>query len=90
MDSLRWSLHLEECLAILEREQEWAQDKTLTTMVRLQLIADEAHKLLQQDIMKGENTPTPSFVHHKALMNRLQDIREGMSPSVETHRKSTH
>lgn len=72
---------MEESLELLEREKEYSQDEILTTLIRTQLVADEAHKLLVQDIMRGEDAGhTPSFVYRKSMMNRLQAIRDGMPP----------
>ena len=80
MDPLRWTFHMEESLEILEREKEHGQDGVLCSLIRMQLISDEAHKLLVQDIMSGESAShTPSHVYRKSMLNRLQDVRSRMT-----------
>jgi hypothetical protein len=80
---------MEESLEILEREKEHGQDEILATLVRMQLVADEAHKLLVQDMMRGEESgQTPSWVHRKSLLDRLQAVRDGMTPSANASCRS--
>ena len=83
MESLRWTPHMEESLEILEREKEYVQDEILTSLIRMQLIADEAPKLLVQDIMRGDDAGhTPSFVYRKSMLNRLQTVRDSRTPTA--------
>lgn len=80
LDSMRWTLHMEDSLEILEREKEHGQDGILCSLIRMQLVGDEAHRLLVQDIMKGDEAGhTPSHVYRKSMLNRLQDARNRMS-----------
>lgn len=80
MDPLRWTFHMEESLEILEREKEHAQDGILCSLIRVQLVGDEAHRLLVQDIMSGDSPGhTPSHIYRKSMLNRLQDARNRMS-----------
>ncbi|KAM6519451.1 hypothetical protein FALCPG4_013083 [Fusarium falciforme] len=80
MDTLRWSPHMEDCLINLEREKEHPSDEVLVAFIRYQLVADEAQKLLVRDVM-GESSQAPTYVFRKGLLNRLQEIRDGLSPS---------
>ncbi|KAG9251605.1 uncharacterized protein F5Z01DRAFT_663171 [Emericellopsis atlantica] len=80
-DSLRWTNHMEECLEALDQDKEHIQDTILVSLVRIQLIADETHKLVIQDVLKGETFDyTPSYVYRKTLLSRLRILREGMGP----------
>ena len=83
MEPLRWTPHMEESLEILERDKEYVQDEILTALIRMQLVADEAHKLLVQDVMRGEDGGhTPSFVYRKSMLNQLQSARDNMTPTA--------
>ncbi|EEU43187.1 uncharacterized protein NECHADRAFT_46784 [Fusarium vanettenii 77-13-4] len=50
-----------------------------------QLVADEAQKLLVRDVM-GESSQAPTYVFRRGLLNRLQEIRDGLSPSPTPHK----
>ena len=71
---------MEDCLINLEREKEHPSDEVLVAFIRYQLVADEAQKLLVRDVM-GESSQAPTYVFRKGLLNRLQEIRDGLSPS---------
>lgn len=88
MDSLRWTTHMEDSLEVLEREKEFPSDDVLATLVKLQLVSEEAQKLLVQDVM-GDNGQTPTFVFKRGILSRLQAIRDGISPNVASNCKST-
>ncbi|KAM0435975.1 hypothetical protein ACHAPT_002867 [Fusarium lateritium] len=80
MDTLRWSSHMEDCLATLERDKEHPSDEVLVAFIRYQLVADEAQKLLVRDVM-GESSQAPTYVFRRGLLVKLQEIRDGLSPS---------
>ncbi len=83
MDPLRWSFHMEESLELLEREKEHPHDEIFTTLIRSQLVGNEAHQLIVQDIMRGvEAGHTPSFVFQKGMFNRLKVVRDNMPPNA--------
>jgi hypothetical protein len=70
---------MEECLEALDQDKEQIQDAILVGLVRVQLIADETHKLLMQDVLKGETFDyTPSYVYRKTLLSRLRIVRDGL------------
>lgn len=81
---------MQESLETLERERDGPGDEVLAAMVRLQLMGDEAHKLLLRDVaaagavaMGGEpSTETPSYVFRKNMVERLQSIKEKISPEA--------
>lgn len=92
IDTLRWTPHMEESLEVLEREKAYPLDEVLTTFIRIQLVGDEANKLMVRDVMGsgGEVGQTPSYVFRKGMMTRLQNIRDNMSPAVSQNRKSNN
>lgn len=81
---------MQESLEALERERDGPGDEVLATMVRLQLLGDEAHKLLLRDVasagavaMGGQPaSDTPSYVFRKNMIQRLQSLKEKISPEV--------
>jgi len=77
MDTLRWTKHMEECLEVLDREKEFPLDDVLVALIRLQLVAEDAQKLLVRDVM-GDTDQTPTFLFKKSLLLRLQTIRDSM------------
>ncbi|KAJ3519886.1 hypothetical protein NM208_g13944 [Fusarium decemcellulare] len=81
MDTLRWTSHMDDCLTVLERDREHPSDEVLVALVRYQLVADEAQKLLIRDVM-GEASQAPTYVFRKSLLTKMQDIREGLSPNL--------
>ncbi|KAF4468163.1 Zn(II)2Cys6 transcription factor [Fusarium albosuccineum] len=81
MDTLRWTSHMDDCLTVLERDREHPSDEVLVALVRYQLVADEAQKLLIRDVM-GEASQAPTYVFRKSLLTKMQDIHEGLSPNL--------
>lgn len=78
---------MDDCLKVLEREKEHPSDEILVTLVRYQLVGDEAHKLLIRDVI-DEGNPTPTYIFRKGLLVRLQEIRDGLAPSLPPSCKS--
>ena len=77
-DTLRWTTHMDECLATLERSGESQSDEVLCTLIKLQLIADEAQKLLVRDVM-GDLEGAPTYAFKKGMLHRLQEIRSSIT-----------
>ena len=75
---------MEECLEVLEREKEYGSDEVLTTLVRIQLVGEEAHKLRRQESAQSH---APSYVFKLGLAKRLDDIQKQMSSSCALHCK---
>lgn len=86
MDTLRWSLHMEESLAVLEREQEHVTDEVLVNLIKTQLVAEEAQKLLVKDVM-GESVQAPTYVFKKGLLSRIGEIRGGLTVNLADNRE---
>ncbi|GAQ44614.1 hypothetical protein AKAW_03951 [Aspergillus niger] len=78
-DSLRWTPHLEDCLRLLEEQQECANDGILVQQVRLQLVTD---RLNMGSGYGGSSSaesmrPSPSVYlrpMQTQLQSRLQEI----------------
>lgn len=43
-NAIKWTLHMDECLRILEQQPEWESDKMLALQVRCQLIIEQVHE----------------------------------------------
>jgi hypothetical protein len=84
---------MEECLEALEREKDGPGDEVLTAMVRLQLLGDEAHKLLLKDVAAAgagtDSGHTPSYVFRKSMMLRLESIKDSISSTATSSCEST-
>ncbi len=86
---------MQESLETLERERDGPGDEVLAAMVRLQLLGDEAHKLLLRDVAAAgaeqmgaqPSTETPSFVFRKNMVQRLQNIKEKISAEAASNCK---
>lgn len=86
---------MEESLDALEREKDNPGDEVLAAIVRLQLLSDEAHKLLLRDVASAgaaymggpPSSDTPSYVFRKNMMSRLQIVKERISPTAATNCK---
>lgn len=88
MDTLRWSPHMDDCLAILEREREHPGDELLVKLVQLQRVADEAHRMIIADaIAYSDSNQAPSYVHRGSLFCKFKDIKESISHNLATHGK---
>jgi hypothetical protein len=70
---------MQECVEVLDREKDQPGDELLVTLVRLQLIADEGHKLWAQDFNPGQSSKTPSYIFRKGMIQQVQDIRQGLT-----------
>ncbi|KAI5459808.1 hypothetical protein BGZ63DRAFT_258472 [Mariannaea sp. PMI_226] len=81
METLRWTPHMEDCLKVLERDCEHPSDEILVTFVRYQQVAEEAQKLLLQDVM-GETGQTPTHVFKKGMLAKIQEIQENIPPGL--------
>lgn len=81
MESLRWTPHMEDCLAVLEREMDHPSDAQLVFLVKIQLVAEEAQKLLVRDVI-GDSSQAPTYVFKKGLLSQLQEIRGGLPPRL--------
>lgn len=86
MDALRWTTHMDDCLDTLDRERQHPTDEVLVRLVRLQLVAEEAQRLMLADVADVKNAnQVPSYVYKKSLLSRLQKARS-FSNELTTNR----
>lgn len=88
METFTWNSYMDSCLDVLERERECPRDEILVALVRIQLIAEEAQKLLRSD-GNGHSSQGPTYIFKAGLLSRLGDLREGLPASLHSHCAST-
>lgn len=84
---------MQESLQLLESEQEYPSDETLVALVKLQLIGEEARKLIVSDFVGRdfgslEPDKPPTYVFKRGLLCQLQKIRETLPPGAMSKGKS--
>ncbi|EQL00574.1 Zn(II)2Cys6 transcription factor [Ophiocordyceps sinensis CO18] len=84
METFTWNSYMDSCLDVLERERECPRDEILVALVRIQLIAEEAQKLLRSD-GNGHSSQGPTYIFKAGLLSRLGDLREGLPASLHSH-----
>ncbi|RFU74732.1 znii2cys6 transcription factor [Trichoderma arundinaceum] len=87
METLVWTHHMQESLEIMESEKEYPSDETLVSLVKLQLVGEEARKLIVCDFVGrdfGRTDPDkpPTYVFKRSLLLQLQKIRETLPPGA--------
>lgn len=86
METLRWTSHLADCLEDLDIAEHHPSDHILATFVRLQLVAEDANKLLVRDLMGSHSEDdVPTYIHKQRLLDRLRIIRERNSVAFSAH-----
>lgn len=85
---------MQHSLELLESEKEYPSDGTLVTLVKLQLVGEEARKLIVSDFVgrdygRLEPDKSPTYVFKRNLLCQLQKIRETLPPGVMSKGKST-
>lgn len=78
---------MQESLELLENEKEYPADETLVALVKLQLVGEEARKLIVSDFVGrdfGRLDPdkAPTYVFKRNLLCQLQKIRETLPAGV--------
>lgn len=84
---------MQESLELLENEKEYPADETLVALVKLQLVGEEARKLIVSDFVGrdfGRLDPdkAPTYVFKRNLLCQLQKIRETLPAGVMSKGKS--
>ncbi|PNP38337.1 hypothetical protein TGAMA5MH_09695 [Trichoderma gamsii] len=87
MEPLAWTMHMQESLELLDSEKEYPSDETLVALVKLQLVGEEARKLIVSDFVGrdfGRLDPdkAPTYVFKRNLLYQLQKIRETLPPGA--------
>ncbi|KYK56933.1 hypothetical protein DCS_03939 [Drechmeria coniospora] len=84
METLNWTSHMDECLALLEHEREQPLDEVLVAIIKSQLVGEEAQKLLRlqgaTDAGQG-----PSFIYKTGLINRLDRLKQSLPAALHFH-----
>lgn len=79
---------MSECLESLERADDHPSDAILAAFVRLQLISEDANKLLICDLTgSSAEHNVPTYIHKQRLLERLQPVRENVTTSFPLHCK---
>ncbi|KAL7947445.1 hypothetical protein V8C42DRAFT_286271 [Trichoderma barbatum] len=87
MESLVWTQHMQESLEVLDSEKEYPSDETLVALVKLQLVGEEARKLLVCDFVgrdfgRADPEKPPTYVFKRTLLLQLQKIRDTLPPGA--------
>ncbi|KAL7793659.1 hypothetical protein V8C37DRAFT_377789 [Trichoderma ceciliae] len=87
METLVWTQHMQESLEILESEKEYASDETLVALVKLQLVGEEARKLIicdfvGRDFGRADPDKPPTYVFKRSLLLQLQKLRDTLPPGI--------
>jgi uncharacterized membrane protein len=85
METLAWTDHLDDCLAVLDRENEYPSDAILTTLIKLQLVGEEVQKLTRSKI--NESNQNPIYIFKPGLVSRLSDIRNQLPDRLANNSK---
>ncbi|PYH46320.1 Zn(II)2Cys6 transcription factor [Aspergillus saccharolyticus JOP 1030-1] len=80
-DSLRWTSYMDECLRLLEEQQESINDEMLVQQVRLQLVNDKLNLGGFFGGSKGSMRPSPA-VYIRPMQAQLQTQLQGIMSRV--------
>ncbi|EFY86162.1 hypothetical protein MAC_07827 [Metarhizium acridum CQMa 102] len=84
METLAWTAHMDDSLAVLEHENEYPSDAVLATMVKIQLVGEEAQRLMRSKI--NECSQNPTYILKPGLVSRLNDIRSQLPDGLANNR----
>ncbi|KAM4055196.1 RNase P, subunit Pop3 [Hirsutella rhossiliensis] len=84
METFGWNSYMDDCLDVLEREREHPRDEILVALVRIQLVSEEAQKLLLRE-GNGDYRDGPTYIFKAGLLSRLNDLRQGLPASLHSH-----
>ncbi|KAH6667913.1 hypothetical protein B0J14DRAFT_489034 [Halenospora varia] len=84
IDALRWTLYMDECLQILETENDLPTDIILVHQVKLQLICERVNEASSvQDHEVSPNTPLPYFL--KTSQAQLENFKKNIPESLQNN-----
>ncbi|KAM0664172.1 hypothetical protein ACQRIU_006755 [Beauveria bassiana] len=85
-ETLPWTSHMDESLSILERGDDQHLDAMLATIIKIQRICDEAHRLLMQDLLpNAPEKDIPTYLYKPSLLERLNTIQANLPPRFTTN-----
>jgi hypothetical protein len=86
METLAWTTHMEDCLAVLDRENEYPSDAILVTLVKIQLVGEEVQKLIRSKFT--ESNQNPIYILKAGLASRLAEIRNHLPDRLANNSES--
>jgi hypothetical protein len=81
MDGLRWTSHLDDCLAVLDENPECPGDEMLAALVRIQVIIDQ----INLDTPAPISQAMPSSYLLSALFLHLDTVKKQLRPRLESN-----
>jgi len=89
---MRWTPRMEECLRVVGANKECPTDEAFAFQVRLQLLAQRAVQVREQQEVDHAHAataaaPLPAFLYLKALQGQLQELRGSLSPGLQQQGK---
>jgi hypothetical protein len=81
MEGLRWTAHMNECLAFLSEHPEWPGDALLAAQVRIQLAIDQ----MGSDAANGSPASLPAYYKLSSLTLPLDTVKKQLPPGLENN-----
>ncbi|PHH63347.1 hypothetical protein CDD81_6044 [Ophiocordyceps australis] len=85
LETMTWGPYMDECVDILDREGDLPHDDVFVALMKIQVIGEEAQKLLRTDT-RGVYEQGPTHIFKAGLAHRLNQVRETLSPELFSHR----
>lgn len=85
-EPLRWTSYFDDCLGILAQGRETDLDLLLATQVKCQIITNSL-TCPHFDSFEDEGSTLPPAVLMKAMLGRLNDIRQSLPALMRTESK---
>lgn len=89
-DTLRWTAYSNECLRVIETQQEFASDALLVQLVKLRLISEkviDAHWLGSVTDVDNSIRP-PDIFYLKSLESQLYNFKSSIPSELANNSKS--
>ncbi|KAH7333048.1 Zn(II)2Cys6 transcription factor [Rhexocercosporidium sp. MPI-PUGE-AT-0058] len=86
IDALRWTLHMDECLQVLDERKECFNDEILVQQVRLQLITERANRALLDDgiLESAKGHTNPAFLGLEIFQSQLLSVKNDLLAQPQT------
>jgi hypothetical protein len=86
-NTLRWTSFSNECVRILETEQEFESDVLLILLVRLRLIAEKLSDLQWSTPETTSHASVPAMFTLRSLESQLQDVKSKIPDTLLNNRE---